>query len=354
MPWTARNSGLDKIISNQWWLPNDAVQVVGAYQAIGMASLADSYVNLANPGSNDLVAGVAPTWSAAAGWQFNGSTQYLISSIIPESDYTIVARFQGEHGITGSIFGQAASNADFRVDMSFLNVGGTVRITYNYRWAAGVSTRNFEQYSEPEDRLIVALAGNTGYYLKQTTFILTAHTPVSSTFSGTPSVIYIGAHNNAGSPASFFSSNVLALAIYAKTLSSNDIRAIATNMQALTNPSLPVYPALAVNYIAQQPGTRHLNSTSHELLIATDGGLFRSYNGGRTWAAVILPDPSNAEFADSPAATVDELTFHWAAYDPVTALTLFALGYKASVNRVWIYKSVDNGDTWTSRGVIAT
>lgn len=67
--------------------------------------------------------------------------------------------------------------------------------------------------------------------------------------------------------------------------------------------------ALNVNYITQHPATRHLNSTSHELLLATDGGLYHSIDGGRGWAKITLPDPSNAEFADSPAATVDELHF---------------------------------------------
>ena len=42
-----------------------------------------------------------------------------------------------------------------------------------------------------------------------------------------------------------------------------------------------------VNYIVQNPATRHLNSTSHELWIATgagsDGNIFRSINGGRLW-----------------------------------------------------------------------
>jgi len=108
------------------------------------------------------------------------------------------------------------------------------------------------------------------------------------------------------------------------------------------------------NYIVQHPATKHLNNTSHELLVATDGGIFRTLDGGRHWAKIVLPDPSNAEFSDTPAATVDELTFHWVEYDPVTDLILWVLGYKMSTQRIWIYKSTDNGDTWTSRGVLTT
>lgn len=110
--------------------------------------------------------------------------------------------------------------------------------------------------------------------------------------------------------------------------------------------------ALNVNYITQQPATRFLNSTSHELLIATDDGLYHSTNGGRTWAKITLPDPSNAEFADSPAATVDELTFHWVDYDPTDPLIIYVLGIKTSTNRQWLYKTSDGLETWISRGVV--
>ncbi len=109
-----------------------------------------------------------------------------------------------------------------------------------------------------------------------------------------------------------------------------------------------------VNYITQNPGTRHLSSVNHELLIATDAGIFLSFNGGREWAQIVLPDPSNAEFSDSPAATVDELTFHWIDYDPTNQAIVYVLGVKTSNNRFWFYKTTDSGLSWTSRGVLTT
>jgi photosystem II stability/assembly factor-like uncharacterized protein len=109
-----------------------------------------------------------------------------------------------------------------------------------------------------------------------------------------------------------------------------------------------------VNFIVQNPRTRHLNNANHELLIATDGGVFRSTNGGRGWNKFPLPDPSNAEFGDSPAATVGQLTFHWVDYDPLDKETIFIMAAKASASRIWIYKTTNSGETWTSRGVIAT
>lgn len=106
---------------------------------------------------------------------------------------------------------------------------------------------------------------------------------------------------------------------------------------------------LNVKYIHQDPATRHLPSTGHVLYIATNGGCFKSINGGRTWTKLPLPDPSNAEFADSPAATVDELTFHWIV--SISSTTIMILAAKNSVERVWLYRSTDSGATWISRGV---
>lgn len=111
-------------------------------------------------------------------------------------------------------------------------------------------------------------------------------------------------------------------------------------------------PALNVNFIVQHPATRRLNSTSHELFIATDDGLYRSFNGGREWAKIVLPDPSNAEFNDSPAAVIGDLAFDWVAYDPLDNTIIYARGTKASISRMWIYKSSDDGLNWISRGII--
>ncbi len=108
---------------------------------------------------------------------------------------------------------------------------------------------------------------------------------------------------------------------------------------------------LNVNFITFQPGTKHLPNENHELFIATDGGVLRTTNGGRNWAQLTLPDPSNAEFADDPAATVDELTFHWIALDFITASVLYVLAAKNSVERIWLYRSANTGETWISRGV---
>ncbi len=86
-----------------WWdLSGTITTCVAAYQPKGAASLAASYVNLANPGTNNAAEGSAPSFSSA-GWTFNGTSNYLlISGTLPFSDspFTMVARVIPK-GLTG-------------------------------------------------------------------------------------------------------------------------------------------------------------------------------------------------------------------------------------------------------------
>jgi hypothetical protein len=110
--------------------------------------------------------------------------------------------------------------------------------------------------------------------------------------------------------------------------------------------------ALNVNSIALRPGDKRLPNTVHQLYAATDGGVFRTHNGGRSWEQILLPDPSNAEFADAPAATVDELVFHKVVYSLEDPELLWVLASKASPARIWVYSTDDGGVDWTSRGLL--
>jgi hypothetical protein len=103
----------------------------------------------------------------------------------------------------------------------------------------------------------------------------------------------------------------------------------------------------SVNYLVIHPATRHLSSSGHVLLAATDGGVYVTGNGGQQWAQVVLPDPTGG------GATIDELTFHWIDYDPTNSAIIYALGVKAAANQLWTYKSSDSLATWTSK-LVAT
>ena len=83
-----------------WWLAGgiSAANCIAAYQAKGAASLAASYVNLANPGTYDAAPGVAPTWVSGTGWTFNGSNQYLETGIVPDNDQSWSVFCQFDNG----------------------------------------------------------------------------------------------------------------------------------------------------------------------------------------------------------------------------------------------------------------
>lgn len=51
-----------------WYASGGAPGCIAAYQAVGAASLAASYVNLVTPGTGDLTEVAAPTWTSARGW----------------------------------------------------------------------------------------------------------------------------------------------------------------------------------------------------------------------------------------------------------------------------------------------
>lgn len=88
-----------------WWLAGGAPTPVAVYQPKGAASLAASYVNLANPGTYDAAPGVAPTFDAATGWTFNGSTQYLTTGIVPSATWSLVIRVSGLSSVSGIVCG---------------------------------------------------------------------------------------------------------------------------------------------------------------------------------------------------------------------------------------------------------
>lgn len=354
MSWVQRNTGL---IENPWWLTPtiDPNEVVAVYQPKGAASLENSYKNLVN-GLLPAAPGVAPSWDFDNGWTFNGTTQYLVTGIVPTGDYTILVRFKPRlaPNVTGTLIGETATNANFRLAMtSSLVAAGQIRITYNWLRGANNRTDNTQVYIVVNtNEILMALAATKPYMTSEAGVLQTGVAAITDSFSGTGIGLYIGAHNNGGSPADFFNHSIQAVAIYDRQLTQTEVDTVRG--QVFGENIVSSDAALSVNYIVQNPRTKHLSSLTHELLIATDGGVFRTYNGGRGWSRIQLPDPSNAEFGDVPAATVDELTFHWCAYDPLTLGVLYALGYKASVNRIWIYRSVDDGLIWSSRGVIAS
>jgi len=89
--------------TRKWWLAGGIhpSQVVAAYQPKGAVDLAASYVNLANPGTDDAQVGEAPTLDSS-GWVFNGTTQYLIGPL--SNNAGLAVRFSDVTN-TGAVIG---------------------------------------------------------------------------------------------------------------------------------------------------------------------------------------------------------------------------------------------------------
>lgn len=166
---------------NTWWL-NDgniaASDVFAAYQPKGAASYAASLSNLNDPGINDAVAGVAPSWSSGNGWEPNGSTQYLIAGAINPTATTsiivrmsgVTARSQGFGGITFPyyhVFPRFTDNksywryGSFDANSAYTGTGGVFAMTPTGAYIDGVLKTSITA-SAPAAQLIYLMAINNG------------------------------------------------------------------------------------------------------------------------------------------------------------------------------------------------
>lgn len=105
--------------TNAWWaFGGIAASCVRAYQAIGAASLADSYINLVNPGDGDAVPGTAPTWNATDGWIFASGVPLLDTGFVPTDvkNCSMSVRFS-QTAITTNyiIVGESDANGQFNI-----------------------------------------------------------------------------------------------------------------------------------------------------------------------------------------------------------------------------------------------
>jgi hypothetical protein len=202
---------------------------------VGAASLADSYVNEANPGTNDAAPGVAPTWAYGTGWTFDGATQYLTTGITPLDAYSFMIRFSNRTG-TGAhcLMGVdvAGNNFDF-----FPYSGGS---SYWQRNGGFVS-------DTAKTAGVSGLAGHSAYF----------NGAVVSVPFGPPAdaqgALFIGCRND-GSPIYYTPADVQAAAIWSGTLDATDVTTITAAMNALPVASGVVWPGIGNGAIGGRLG----------------------------------------------------------------------------------------------------
>jgi hypothetical protein len=205
----AMDDGSGTVVVASWYLSGgvNPANCIGAYAAKGAASLAASYVNLANPGTYDLTLGSAPTLGAN-GWTFAGA-QYLKTGITAAAGWTAIVKFSGAAVANGRLF---AGEGDRRFGIVPNDATGVVylygsTLTKTPGLASGVlAIANSRGYRNGVDDGAIASTG--------TNF----------------SAIYIGCRNIGGSPSVYYSGNLAAISFYSSELTLAQIQAVGAAM----------------------------------------------------------------------------------------------------------------------------
>jgi hypothetical protein len=188
-------------VADPWYLAGGAPTPVAAYQPIGAASLAASYTNLVNPGTFDAAPGVAPTWSAVTGWGFNGSTQYLTTGVVPNSNnWTMLVRFSGVTSGAATVIGSYSADglARFYLQPDYFGTKWYSNGGHAQSRGDGIASG------------VMAVAGRQPYLNGATDGA--ANLATGTWTNALPAII--GALNHSGNAVQFFTGNVQSIAIY--------------------------------------------------------------------------------------------------------------------------------------------
>lgn len=190
----------------RWWMGwgIPATACLGAYRAKGAASLAASYVNLERRATYDLALGVAPDWTAAGGWSFNGTDDCLNTGIVPDENTSIIVRIANSTGST-YCFGEAASGHGFSFHPS---IG---------RWQWG---NTFRDAGGSVASGVIALCGGGVGYLNGS-YVTTVPTP---TWTAGATAIYLGRRGN---QPNYGDVDIICAAVYSIALSAAQVKALA-------------------------------------------------------------------------------------------------------------------------------
>lgn len=179
-----------------WWEAGGAPTPVAVYQPKGAASLAASYVNLANPGTYDAAPGIAyPSWSSA-GWATNGVDQYLMTGVVASANYTALIKYAGMVD-GGIIIGARDWNTGAQYCIEIQSWGGRF-------FNGGTTTLWDNAYTGA----VKALAGRVAY----TNGVVVGTSP--DTDDAPAFDLYIGARHNVSIADEFTDATIEAVAIW--------------------------------------------------------------------------------------------------------------------------------------------
>jgi hypothetical protein len=225
-----------------WYLAGGvaAANCVAAYLAKGAADYATSKVNLANPGTHDLTDGaVAPAFDAATGWTFDGATTYLVTDLstvdIGKQTGSIIIRCFTESATQQVLVGAYTEVGDHYTELWLyvsLTVTGVDYGRYHYfSYTTGGTSATYTS-SGGDGNIVICGAGNKLYMNGLDTGEVCD--PYENLEDESPD-LWIGVTNYVP-PADFsalFNGELYCLAFYNSILTSDQIAAITTAMQAL-------------------------------------------------------------------------------------------------------------------------
>ncbi len=204
-----------------WWAVAGKT-CVAAYQPKSADDLAASYVNLANPGTYDAAPGTAPSFNAATGWTFNGSTQYLTTGVVTSTGWSALVCFSGWTTATDSYCFGAYDTGTVTLFAITPRDTASFAAWWNGRYPGG----NMNSSPSMISGVLAFAAGNV--YRDGSPDA----TPLTNAYAPT-SALYLGALNASGSASNFGNGNIQALAIYSDTLTDGEIATVSAAMAAL-------------------------------------------------------------------------------------------------------------------------
>jgi hypothetical protein len=203
-------------LATDWW-PVAGQTCVAAYQPIGAASLAASYINLALPaGTYDAAPGVAPALGAG-GWGYNGISGHLLTNCALAANYSIIIRLSTA-GNGGSGFGRVIDTTTQALNIiPNATPGSTLRLAFS------IGAETYNHGTPVTANAVIALAGRACYL---------AGAPIGTvpgaTVPGGSAII-----GNRAADDRTLNGTIAALAIYSTTLSAADVAALTLRIAAL-------------------------------------------------------------------------------------------------------------------------
>lgn len=209
--------------SGPWWLAGgvDSAVCVAAYAPKGAATLADSYKNVNNPGTNDAVPLTAPTLTSD-GWTFNGTSQYLG-----------VAGTDCRAGASWSQIIRFSNAANRSSELGVLVGGSEVNARFYLRPNETSSSSRFGYGSSAASSRVLTsgiMAQSAARCFIDGGFVAN----VAGSWANLSSGLTIGRrHIASSSDYYYYKGNVQAYAIYSAALTDAQIAAISTEMAKL-------------------------------------------------------------------------------------------------------------------------